>query len=245
MDYHIDTIPVIDALNEDDECLLCAVYQKTDKLYTESFLGGSVMAPETRVEVNEHGFCPLHFHKLYDQKNRLGLALMTHTYMRETVRQMQSKEKHFPSGVKKKLFADKKSDEFKQFDDFCKWIEEKHDDCMICKKVNEAMERYIYTMLYLFRTNEEFRHKLEASRGLCIHHLKQSVAMANDKFGAAGASEWLKFIMPVEYKAFERLDGELDWYIKKFDYRFREEPWGTSQDSLIRTLQKMVGDKFE
>ncbi len=245
MEYHLDTIPVIDALNEDDECLLCAVERKTDKLYTEAFLGGSVMAPETRVQVNEHGFCPKHFHQLYDQKNRLGLALMTHTYMRETVRQMQKKEKSFPLKVKRKLFADKKSDAYKQYDDFCKWIEAKHDDCMVCKKVNEAMNRYTYTMLYLYKTNEEFRNKLGASRGLCIHHLRKSVEMAENSYNTAFASDWLKFIMPVEYKAFERLDGELDWYIKKFDYRFREEPWGTSQDSLVRSLQKMVGDKFD
>lgn len=101
MDYHLDTIPVIDALNEDNECLLCVVQQKTDKMYSEAFLGGSVMSPETRVQVNEHGFCPRHFHILYEQKNRLGLALMTHTYMRETVRQLKDKEKKLPLNAKK------------------------------------------------------------------------------------------------------------------------------------------------
>lgn len=245
MDYHLDTIPVIDALKEDDECLLCVVQNKTDKLYTESFLGGSVMAPETRVKVNEHGFCPRHFHDLYAQKNRLGLALMTHTYMRETVRKLHDKEKQLPLNAKKKLFADKKSNEFKQFEEFCAWLEDKRQDCMICKKVNEAMDRYTYTMLHLYRTSEEFRNKLSGSRGLCLNHLKRSVEIANEKFGSGGAAEWLRFILPVEYNAFERLDGELDWFVKKFDYRYREEPWGTSEDSLVRTLQKMVGDKFE
>ena len=245
MEYHLDTIPVIDALNEDNECLLCVVQQKTDKMYSEAFLGGSVMSPETRVKVNEHGFCSRHFHILYEQKNRLGLALMTHTYMRETVRQLRDKEKKLPLNAKKKFFAAKNGDEFRQFEDFCRWIEDKHDDCMVCKKVDEAMERYTYTMLHLFKNSEEFRRKLGESRGLCVHHLKQSVEIANSKYNSAVAAEWLKFIMPVEYKAFERLDGELDWFIKKFDYRYREEPWGTSEDSLVRALQKMVGDKFE
>lgn len=116
---------------------------------------------------------------------------------------------------------------------------------MVCKKVDEAMERYTYTMLHLFKNSEEFRRKLGESRGLCLHHLRQSVEIANAKYNSAITAEWLKFIMPVEYKAFERLDGELDWFIKKFDYRYREEPWGTSEDSLVRSLQKMVGDKFE
>ena len=245
MDYHLDTIPVIDALKEDDECLLCIIQQKTDKLYTESFLGGSVTSPETRVQVNEHGFCPYHFRKLYQQKNRLGLALITHTYMRETVRQLKSREKKLPLNTKKKLFAVKKGDEFRQFEEFCQWLENKHNECMVCKKVNEAMDRYIYTMLYLFRTSEDFRHGLQNSKGLCLQHLKRSVEIANEQFGAAGAAEWLRFIMPLMYKSFERIDSELDWFEKKFDYRFREEPWGTAEDSLVRALQKMVSDKFE
>ena len=86
MHYHIDTIPVLEALEAGGECLLCNVEKKTDQLYVENFLGGSVMSPDTRVQVNEHGFCPTHFKKLYEEKNRLGLALLSHTYMRETTR---------------------------------------------------------------------------------------------------------------------------------------------------------------
>lgn len=245
MDYHLDTIPVIDALKEDDECLLCVIQQKTDKMYTESFLGGSVTSPETRVQVNEHGFCPYHFRKLYAQKNRLGLALLTHTYMRETVRQLQSKAKKLPLDTKKKFTFSKNGNEFKQFEEFTNWLENKHNECMVCKKVNEAMDRYIYTMLYLFKTSESFRYGIENSKGLCLQHLKRSVQIACDKFGTKGASDWLKCIMPVMYRSFERIDGELDWFEKKFDYRYREEPWGTAEDSLVRALQKMVSDKFE
>ncbi len=245
MEYHLDTIPVIDAVKEDDECLLCVIQKKTDKLYSEAFLGGSVMAPETRVQVNEHGFCPRHFHVLYEGKNRLGLALMTQTYMRETVRQIKHKEKTLPLNAKKKIFGGKSGSEAEQFKQFCEWVENKHSDCMVCKKVNEAMDRYVFTMLHLFKTSEEFRHKLEDSRGLCINHLKRSVEIATETKGAGFAAEWLRFILPIEYRAFERLDGELDWFVKKFDYRYREEPWGTAEDSLVRTLQKMVGDKFD
>ena len=144
-----------------------------------------------------------------------------------------------------KIEPDKNSDEFKQFEEFCSWIENKRDDCMVCKKVDEAMNRYVYTMLHLYKTSEEFRNKLVSSRGLCLKHLKHSVRIANETMGSKGAGDWLKFIMPVEYAALERLDGELDWFIKKFDYRYRDEPWGTAEDSLVRSLQKMVGDKFE
>jgi hypothetical protein len=39
-----------------------------------------------------------------------------------------------------------------------------------------------------------------------------------------------------------RLQEELEWFISKFDYRFTNEPWKNSKDSLIRTIQKLIGN---
>lgn len=246
MHYHIDTIPVLEALEAGGECLLCNVEKKTDQLYVENFLGGSVMSPDTRVQVNEHGFCPTHFKKLYEEKNRLGLALLTHTYMRETTRQLDAKFKSLPKAKEKnKLFGDKKSPEYVQYEALLNWLSQKEQDCMICKKVDAAMARYTYTMLYLFRTSNEFKSQFESSSGLCLHHIQLSIRIALEQFGTAGCGEWLKSVLPIVLQSLERLDGELDWFIKKFDYRYRQEPWGTSEDSLVRSLQKLVGEKFD
>ena len=44
-----------------------------------------------------------------------------------------------------------------------------------------------------------------------------------------------------EKENLDRLEEELDWFIKKFDYRYREEPWKTSKDALPRTILKING----
>ncbi|MBQ5705906.1 MAG: hypothetical protein IIV73_04775, partial [Bacteroidaceae bacterium] len=46
------------------------------------------MEPSQRIEVNQKGFCADHFKQMYDAGNRLGLALMTHTYMKETIKRL-------------------------------------------------------------------------------------------------------------------------------------------------------------
>ena len=43
MNYHIDTIPVWDAMKRDGECLLCALERKTELDEAERYLGASVM----------------------------------------------------------------------------------------------------------------------------------------------------------------------------------------------------------
>ena len=48
-------------------------------------LGGAMMEPDTRIATNEKGFCPRHFAQLYDAQNRLSLALMTHTHLKDVM----------------------------------------------------------------------------------------------------------------------------------------------------------------
>ena len=84
MRYHIDTIPVWDALKLEGECLLCALQRKTELGEAERYLGASVMEPDTRVQVNDKGFCPHHHAMLFQMSNRLGHALMLESHMIET-----------------------------------------------------------------------------------------------------------------------------------------------------------------
>lgn len=51
MKYHIDTIPVWDAMKLDGECLLCALERKTELGEADRYLGASVMEPEDRKSV--------------------------------------------------------------------------------------------------------------------------------------------------------------------------------------------------
>ena len=68
MRYHIDTIPVWDALKLDGECLLCALERKTELGEAERYLGASVMEPDTRVQVNDKGFCRRHHAMLFGRR---------------------------------------------------------------------------------------------------------------------------------------------------------------------------------
>ena len=48
MRYHIDTIPVWDAMKLEGECPLCALRRKLELGEVERYLGASVMEPDTQ-----------------------------------------------------------------------------------------------------------------------------------------------------------------------------------------------------
>ena len=81
--YHIDTIPVWDAMKLDGECFLCTLERKTELGEAERYLGASVMEPDVRVKVNDRGFCRKHHAMLFSMSNRLGHALMLESHMIE------------------------------------------------------------------------------------------------------------------------------------------------------------------
>ena len=71
MREHLDTMPVLEAYDADCECPLCRIKAKCEEQYVETFLGGSVMEPSHRIEVNEHGFCSRHFAMMYPAGNHI------------------------------------------------------------------------------------------------------------------------------------------------------------------------------
>ena len=39
----------------------------------------------------------------------------------------------------------------------------------------------------------------------------------------------------------DRIQEDISWFIKKFDYRYQNEPWKNSQDAVPRTVNKLRG----
>ncbi|MFO8065127.1 MAG: DUF6062 family protein [Spirochaetota bacterium] len=90
MKYELQTIPVWDAYEHEADCPLCFLQDALETEYQRFFLGNAVMAPEMRVEVNKIGFCAEHFDLLFRGANRLGLGLMTQTYLEARCERFQA-----------------------------------------------------------------------------------------------------------------------------------------------------------
>ncbi|GHU83026.1 hypothetical protein FACS1894196_2270 [Clostridia bacterium] len=220
MRYHIDTIPVWDAYRRDTECPLCDLRAATEQGYLEDFLGASVMEPSVRIEVNAKGFCAGHFARMLGMKNRLGLALMTHTHLKQT---LQSIDKA-PASPKRRAAP-----------------EPERETCILCERLNFTMERYLYTVCHLWKTDAEFQKTFVASKGLCLPHYRQLLAMAAREMDARAAAAFTDALARVQRENMARIEKELEWFTLKFDYRNADKPWGTSKDAPERAIEKLRG----
>ena len=151
MRYHIDTIPVWDALKLDGECLLCSLERKTELGEAERYLGASVMEPDTRVQVNTKGFCRHHHAMLFSMSNRLGHALMLESHMMETrerTEKIYKKLENAAETLKGIGLAGKLGGKTKGADLAVKESIEAlngiTDSCLMCETIEENMQRYLH-----------------------------------------------------------------------------------------------------
>lgn len=104
MKEQLYTIPVNDAFDSDCECPICAIYKSLEDNAIEYTMGPSYMEDDNRALTDEKGFCKYHIRSLYEQKNRLGLALMLKTHSDKLIRDLKglSNQKPAAAGLFKK-----------------------------------------------------------------------------------------------------------------------------------------------
>ena len=240
MRYHIDTIPVWDALHLDSECLLCALKRKTERQLVERSLGGKVMSPDARIKVNELGFCGHHQQLLYAQPggNRLGHGLMMLSHL-QTLRPRV--EKALQSGRteagKASIFAAIKKSPAAEGAAISGFA----GSCVLCQELAVQCERHLASLIHLWGSEEAFRQAFIASRGLCLSHTEQALAQAPAQLSGQLQSSFTQAVKQLLTESLKRLEEELDWFTQKFDYRNAQAPWGQSRDALERTINKLQG----
>ena len=244
MKQHIDTAPVWESYRQDCECPLCLLQAKVETSTVEYFLGESVMEPSQRIEVNKKGFCAGHFKRMYDAGNRLGLALITHTYMKETLtrlRDIAAKARDAAAEeAGKSIFrrmGGQKGTGLQEAADAVRKIE---NTCLICERVAGSMERYMYTLLYMYKHEAEFPGLFAASKGMCLRHYAQALEMAPKHLSGDALKRFVDALTDIEMKNLDRIEGEVEWFTNKFDYRNQDKPWGNSRDAVKRAVNKLT-----
>lgn len=245
MRYHIDTIPVWDAMKLEGECFLCALRRKTELGEVEHYLGASVMEPDTRIQVNKKGFCCNHQRMLYGMDNRLGHALMLESHVAETRERLEKLCKEIRKAAKgsggsiiDRLTGKAPSTE-KLLEDAANHLEELTETCMVCDSIEENMGRYLHTFFHLYQNDTEFRKKFEGCKGMCIPHAAELLKIAPKELSGAALSDFANTVCNLETEAFDHMQEDISWFCRKFDYRYYDEPWKNSRDAVERTVNKL------
>ncbi|WP_028973722.1 DUF6062 family protein [Spirochaeta cellobiosiphila] len=248
MKYELETIPVWDAVRQNDECPFCILNKKAEEDYVKFYLGDSVMVPEIRLEVNKHGFCYDHYNIMLDGGNRHGLGLMLHTHYSEYNDKLSKNEKKLEQVLKtynkKNLVPEigKNKVLLGQINSFLESIQTSKDECLICDKMEGRLKRYYYTFIILWQKNDQgFRQTIQSQKGFCDRHFIDLISLASNILKTKDMILFLRDIMTIQKTNRDRIESEILWYTQKFDPQYIDKPWGTAKDAVYRTIQRLVG----
>lgn len=233
MKYELQTIPVWKAVEARPHCLICHLEEESEQRNVTFFLGNSIMAPEMRVRLNEHGFCRRHLHMLGSGSGKLGYSLALRTHL-DSVQERLRRHTEKVSRASGRGRA-------KAVDALRDFLETLERDCLMCERITYNVTNYVYTVVKLFADEPEFRAALAAGRGFCLHHLPALYQMGDEVLAGGSAQEWFVELGALGERTLTRDREDLEAFTWQFDYQSEKKTPDEAQDAVPRAVRRLAG----
>ena len=223
--YQLETIPVWDGIRSGSECFICDLMPPAEHAHLEFFLGASVMNPETRVRVNATGFCTEHTAKLVESGHPNSMAVMWETHLERTREELQKvfRELESPRNLKKTVAG---------LDDI---LGKREEGCLICRRMKDRLDRYCFTIPYLWGQDPEFR------KAFCLHHMSHILRMSMDALDSKQQKEFAQSMAALQQRNLEKNASDLVYMIEHYKSENRDKPWNGCEDAQVRAVYREIG----
>ncbi|MCX7796867.1 MAG: DUF6062 family protein [bacterium] len=101
--------------------------------------------------------------------------------------------------------------------------------CLICEVLEDVEGRILEELVKNIK-ERNFYQIYRDSEGLCMFHLSKVLTLSKDR-------EISEIFLELTALKLKELSSQLSEFIRKQDYRFREEPIGIEADSWIRAIE--------
>lgn len=185
-------------------------------------MGAAMMEPDVRIETNAQGFCNTHLEQMKKQKNRLSLALMLQTHLKQI---------NLDSFERKSLFGGKSSKQRK--------ISQINSSCFVCSKIDWGMERFMVTLFEMYHKDKSFRELFSKQEYICMPHYELLMALSDEKLDKPTAKEFDKACADLVKNYLKTLCDDVSHYCDMYDYRNtgKDADWRGSKDSIERAIR--------
>lgn len=226
----IYTIPVNEAFEKSAAdkacgCAFCTLYNKLEGDELDLILGASMMEPDVRIKTNKKGFCRTHYDMMFVRKNRLGMALTLESHLDELKKEL--KDSGLGGGTGNKPI---------------RRIGELEKTCYVCERIEFNFEHMIETAVLLWQNDENFVPKLRSQPYFCLPHYKRMLSYAQSRLPKRDLKSFVSQCEEIQNAYIEELNEDVSWFCKKFDYRYNDEPWYNSKDSVERSMKFLRSD---
>lgn len=228
MKERIYSIPLTDALHEGCGCLLCTLEKKLEEDALEYFLGPSMMEPDGRELTNEKGFCRRHLPMLFEKGNRLGLALVLETHVKELSEKMTAEKKSgfMQKGHDAALTAKKLLDTAKS--------------CALCDKIDSQMDDAASNLAYLWEQDSDFRDLFMLQGELCPEHAGLVLSVCEKEISGKLCDAFIESILYSQKKQLDSLYDYLHEFVLSFDYRNTDKPLSEKASKSVENAVKYL-----
>ena len=226
----IYTIPVNEAFDKVVEspecgCPFCVLYKKLQEDELDIILGASMMEPDIRIKTNELGFCHNHYALMLRRKRMLGMGLMMESHLAEVEKRVNG-----PVIIGNKARAAVAA------------MDELEHSCYVCGRIDKNLSAMIATASYLWETDFAFKEKFKKVGYFCLPHYKRLLDYAQKDMSKRDFQDFYPIAHGIQEAYITSLKKDVSWFCKKFDYRYDEEPWYNSKDSVQRAEKFLSGD---
>lgn len=235
------TIPLNDAVNAADECPFCYIERAVEQDLLDFTLGSgsSYMESDVREATDRAGFCRAHFKKMFDYGNTLGNGWILKTHYIQMNREMKGQFQKFEP--RKSSFKDRMKKSTDKVNAISRWVEEKESSCYICNRFAQTYDRYMDTFFIMYKKDEDFRRRIQESKGFCLHHFGDLCEYGESRLNDKEKKEFYPAMFSLMEKNMERMAEDVSWLVDKFDYKNKDADWKNSKDAIQRGMQKLKG----
>jgi hypothetical protein len=221
-------------------CVVCRLKARSTEHYLDSLLWESVNDPGVRHDVRKaRGFCQEHAWQLVRPSASLGVAIIHRDVLHSVLADLEG-ARYRASPLLSLQRAHEALDADQPSAATAELVSRlgPQAPCPACEQAEEMETIYLDTLIKALVGQQGFLAAYESSDGLCLPHLRQALARLRDE-------ATFEALVNAQRAIWQRLEADLSEFIRKSDYRFRGEPWGTESDAWLRGVAAISGSEPE
>lgn len=224
----ICTIPINDIFAPKDGCPICRMENMLEEQYVKFITGDAMMEPGIRIETNKKGFCHRHFSQMFEKGQKLPNALILESHLQEIIDNLMPKK---AKGKPDKKLIDA--------------IKSELNSCYVCDRVKGDMHHFMATIFVEWAKGEEFRKLYNEQPYICLKHYDFIMEAAASKGGIPPKqlAEFNAETTTLTKNYLLSLKDDITHFCSMFDYRSKGQEWGTSKDSIERSIKFLTGEQ--
>lgn len=235
---NLDAVPFYHALREafaQPGCPICRLLGDSADRLLDAVLWEMVNDPKLRAELNEaRGYCPRHTWLLVREGAALGVAILSRGVIQTLLRVLAEHPVDGEAGLSWQSLK-------RSLDRQPGKIEEKlvaglepQEPCPVCVQQASLERDLVRTLTDHLAAPGALAAVYAGSDGLCLNHFRVAVSQT-------GSPAETRMLVEAQAEIWQRLEEQLAEFIRKKDYRFKDEPYGPERDAWRRALESLAG----